>query len=224
MSEKCVKSTDSVFRMSIRIKILIPVIFMNIIIGVVLSSVIMNEFRSQCIETGAQGALSIITLAQSRINGDTMQKVANEGEESSSYIIVYNSIEDIVDSVGVNRIYTVGYDTAGNLCYLIDILKDDTEGIATGVATDEFDKLNALVTMNNDIPFAYKSIRRGNGSQVIVAAAPVKTKTGEVTGAVFIEYDATSLATSINNARVQTVFLTAIIVILCSIIMLFIIS
>ena len=223
MEEKSMQSTGA-FRMSIRIKILIPVIFMNIFIGVALSSVIMNEFKSQCIETGAQGALSIITLAQARINGDTMQKVANEGAESSSYIIVYNSIEDIVDSVGVNRIYTVGYDPAGNLCYLIDILKDDTEGIATGTATDDFDRLNALVTMNNDIPFAYKSIREGNGSQVIVAAAPVKTKTGEVTGAVFIEYDATSLAASISSARMQVVILTTIIVILCSILMLFIIQ
>lgn len=224
MAEDCMQNTNSAFRMSIRIKILIPVIFMNIFIGVVLSSVIMNEFKSQCIETGAQGALSIITLAQARINGDTMQKVANEGAESSSYIIVYNSIEDIVDSVGVNRIYTVGYDPTGTLCYLIDIQEDDTAGIATGVAADEFDKLNALVTMNNDIPFAYKSIREVNGKQVIVAAAPVKTKTGEVTGAVFIEYDATSLVESINGARAQVVILTTIIVILCSILMLFIIQ
>ena len=55
--------------LGIRVKILIPVIFINIFIGVVLSSIIMTEFKSQCIETGAQGALSIVTLAKARING-----------------------------------------------------------------------------------------------------------------------------------------------------------
>lgn len=74
MAENRMKTTKSAFCMSIRIKILIPVIFMNIFIGVVLSSVIMSQFKSQCIETGARGALSIITLAQAKINGDTMQK------------------------------------------------------------------------------------------------------------------------------------------------------
>ena len=44
--------------------------------------------------------MSIVTLAEARINGDTMQKLAEEGSDSSSYILVYNSIEDIVDSVG----------------------------------------------------------------------------------------------------------------------------
>ena len=45
------------------------------------------------------------------------------------FIGVVNSIEDIVDSVGVERIYTVGYDPSGNLCHLVDIRKDESEGI-----------------------------------------------------------------------------------------------
>lgn len=224
MTPKHTRKEGSFFGISIRIKILVPVIFMNIFIGMVLSTIIMSEFKSQCTETAAQGALSIITLAEARINGDTLKKLASEGKDSSSYTIVYNSIEDIVDSVGVNRIYTVAYDSSGSLCYLIDINKDESEGIDTGIATDEFDTLNALVTMNNDIPFAYKSVRKVNQMQVIVAAAPVKTKTGEVAGAVFIEYDATSLTASISSARRQVILLAAIIVIICSVLMLFIIQ
>ena len=79
MTEHSESVRRSGFHLGIRVKILIPVILMNIFIGVVLSSVIMSEFRNQCIETGAQGALSIVTLAEARINGDTMQKLANEG-------------------------------------------------------------------------------------------------------------------------------------------------
>ena len=224
MTENFTKNSKNQFGISIRFKILIPVIFTNIFIGIVLSTVIMSEFKSQCTETAAQGALSIITLAEARINGDTLQKLAEEGADSSSYIIVYNSIEDIVDSVGVDRIYAVGYDASGSLSYFIDIHKDESEGIATGVQTDEFDSLNALVTMNNDIPFAYKSVREVEGRQVILAAAPVKTKAGEVVGAVFIEYDAASLMKSIHTARREIILITSIIVILCSVLMLFIIQ
>lgn len=224
MTEHSESVRRSGFHLGIRVKILIPVILMNIFIGVVLSSVIMSEFRNQCIETGAQGALSIVTLAEARINGDTMQKLANEGMNSSSYIIVYNSIEDIVDSVGVERIYTVGYDDSGNLCYLVDIHKDEREGFSTGTAANEFDSLSARVTMSNDIPFAYKSFHEVDGKQVITATAPAKTKAGEIVGAVFIEYDATSLSEALRSAMTKIVVIAAIIVIICSVLMLIIIQ
>lgn len=129
MAENSIHVRKRGFHLGIRTKIMIPVILTNIFIGVVLSVVIMDDFKKQCIETGAQGALSIVTLAEARINGDTIQKLAEEGSDSSSYILVYNSIEDIVDSVGVERIYTVGYDPSGNLCHLVDIRKDESEGI-----------------------------------------------------------------------------------------------
>lgn len=45
-----------------------------------------------------------------------------------------------------------------------------------------------------------------------------------MTGAVFIEYDATALVKAINGTRMQVVFLTTIIVILCSLLMLLIIQ
>lgn len=210
--------------LGIRIKILIPVVLINVFIGVVLSVVIMAEFKSQCIETGAQGALSVVTLANARINGDTLQKLADEGADSSSYILVYNSIEDIVDSVGVERIYTVGYDASGSLRYLVDINKDESEGIEVGTAVDEFDSLSARVAMSNEIPFAYKSIRETDGKQVIIATAPTKTKSGQVTGAVFIEYDATALSEALSSAMMKTVLITSIIVIICSILMLIIVQ
>lgn len=59
MAEKRTKRAKNRFGISIRVKILIPVIIANIFIGVVLSTVIMGSFKSQCTETAASGALSI---------------------------------------------------------------------------------------------------------------------------------------------------------------------
>ena len=89
-----------------------------------------------------------------------MKNIAIDGADSSSYMIVYDQIVGIVDSVGVNRVYTVGYDANGELCYLIDIPGDGEQAIATGTSVDEFVSLSARVAMSNDIPFAYKSIRK----------------------------------------------------------------
>lgn len=212
------------FRLGIRFKILIPVVLMNILIGVVLSAIALSAFKSECIRTGAGGALSIVTLAETRISGDTMRNVARDGADSSSYMIVYDSIEGLVESVSVDRIYTVGYDENGNLCYLIDINADESEGKTTGERTDDFVALNAKVAMSNNIPFAYMSIREENGKQVIIAAAPVTTKSGEVVGSVFIEYDAASLLDSIQSTTARVVIIAVIIVVLCSVLMLFIIQ
>ncbi|MFG6378886.1 MAG: methyl-accepting chemotaxis protein [Lachnospiraceae bacterium] len=217
------KKVSKPLKLSIRFKILIPVIIMNMIIGIILSSLTLSEFKAQCIETGAQGALSIITLAEARINGETMQNIAKDGPDSTSYMIVYDSITNIVDSVGVNRIYTIGYNENNSLCYLIDINKDGSDGQATGAAVDEFVSLSARVAINNDIPFAYKSIRTEGDKKVIVAAAPVSTKTGQITGAVFIEYDAAALQKSISATTKQVIWIAAVIVVICSILMLLII-
>lgn len=206
--------------LGIRIKILIPVIVITILIATVLSAIILSEFKSQCIETAAGGALSIITMAEGQINGATMQTVAVDGQDSSSYMLVYDSIENIVESNGVDRIYAVGYDEGGGLCYLVDINADESEGLATGTPVDDFVSLNARVAMNNEIPFAYKSIYTDDGKNVIVAVAPVTNKSSEVVGAVCIEYDAVAVQTAIAVTTRTVVVLAAILVIIASMLIL----
>lgn len=210
--------------LGIRIKILIPVIVITILIATVLSAIILSEFKSQCIETAAGGALSIVTMAEGQINGATMQTVGTDGQDSSSYMLVYDSIEKIVESNGVDRIYTVGYDANGVLCYLVDINADESEGIATGTAVDNFVSLNVRVAMNNNIPFAYKSIYQEGGKQVIVAVAPVTNKSSEVVGAVCIEYDAVAVQTAIAKTTRTVVILSILLVIIASVLILLITS
>lgn len=206
----------------IRLKILIPVICSNVIIATILSVMIINGFREQCTKTAAQGALSLVTMAKAKIDGGTMQKVGRDGADSTSYMLVYDSIENIVDSIGINRIYTIGMDESGQLCYLVDINQDESAGNETGTAVDSFDSLNSRVAMSNDIPFAYKSIRKVRGKNVIVAVAPVATKSNEMVGTVCIEYDAADLLSAISNMRKQVVLLAVILVLVCSVLISFI--
>ncbi len=207
-----------------RFKILFPVIIVNIVIAALLSALVLNEFEEQCIETAAQGALTIVTLAEARIDGGTLKNLGLDGAESTSYTLVYNSIESIVDSINVNRIYAVGYDGDGRLCYLIDILNDESGGVATGTAVNDFVELNALVAMNNDIPFAYKSIRQEHTGSVILAAAPVANRSGEMTGTVFIEYDASALETAISDTIIKVIVIAVVLVVVCSLVIMFIIG
>ncbi len=208
----------------IRIKILIPVILVNILIATALSALVLSEFKSQCIETAAQGALSVVTMAEARIGGDTLQKVGSEGADSASYMIVYDSIENVVESEGVDRIYTVGYDETGQLCYLVDIGLEGAAGIETGTPVDDFVSLNARVAMNNNIPFAYKSIRNDGDKQVIIAVAPVANKSSQMVGAVFIEYDALALKNSIAGTTRNVVIIAVLLVLVCSVIILLVVS
>lgn len=208
----------------IRLKILIPVVAVNIIIATVLSVLVLQAFQEQCTETAAQGALAIVTMAEARIDGSTLGSIGKDGADSAGYTIVYNAIESIVDGSGVNRIYTVGYDKDETFFYLVDIYSDKRKGNETGTKVSEFVKLNAEVAMNNDVPFAYKSIRRESTGKVILAAAPVATKSGEMTGAVFIEYDASALEQSISGAIVKIVIAAVILVVICSVLIMLIIG
>ena len=207
-----------------RLKILLPVIIMNIIIAAVLSIILFEGSREQSVETAAQGALSIVTMAKNKIDGGTMQKIAEDGTDSSSYMLVYDSIEAIADSVGVERIYTIGADASGDYTYLVDINKDGSEGKAVGEKADSFDAENVKIAMSNDTPYAYKSIRSIGGKDVIVAVAPVATKAEEKVGAVCIEYSAKSLEESIAAMRTKVTVVAVVLVVLCSVILLFIIA
>lgn len=221
---KTKKKQKEKMNIGIRFKILIPVIMTNVLIALVLSVLVLSEFKAQCLETAAQGALSMVTMAEARINGETMQNIVTDGADSSSYMIVYDSIENIVASVGVNRIYTVGYDANQEICYLVDIKGDGSDGIETGTVADRFVELNAKVAMNNNIPFAYKSIRKEGKKKIIVAAAPVTNKTGDVVGAVCIEYDAASLQKSITNTTRSVIIIAILLVVICSVLILIIVG
>lgn len=226
MTDKKSKKTGKAagMRFGIRMKILIPVIAINILIAAVLSTLVLQEFKAQCTETAAQGALSIITMAEARVNGDTMQSIGTEGADSSGYMIVFDAIENIVESSGVDRIYTVGYNADKQLCYLVDINADESDGMETGKAVDEFDKLNVNVAMNNDIPFAYKSIRNIGTRKDIIAVAPVKNKAGEMVGAVCIEYDARALQASITSTTRLVLIVAIVLVVICSLVISFVLG
>ena len=86
-----------------RFKILFPVIMVNIVIAALLSALVLHEFEEQCTETAAQGALTIVTLAEARIDGSTLKSLGIDGADSTSYTLVYNSIESIVDSINNER-------------------------------------------------------------------------------------------------------------------------
>ena len=210
--------------LGIRFKILFPVILVNIVVATLLSVLVLSEFEEQCIETAAQGALTIVTLAEARIDGSTLKNLGTDGAESTSYTLVYNSIESIVDSINVNRIYAVGYDGNGQLCYLIDIMSNESTGAVTGTAVSDFVELNTLVAMNSDIPFAYKSIRQEKTGRVILAVAPVANKSGEMTGAVFIEYDASALEASISATIIKVIVIAVVLVVVCSLVIMLIIG
>lgn len=208
----------------IRVKILIPVIAIMILIATILSTMIFSQFQAQSIKTAASGALSVVTMANAEINGGTMQSIGVDGADSTSYMIVYDSIVNVIESNGVDRIYTVGYDANNTLVYLVDINEDGSEGMPTGTAVDDFISLNTLVAMNNDIPFAYKSIRSENNKNVIVAVAPVKNKTGDMVGSVCIEYDANELLSAINATRRNVIILAIILVAISTVLILLIIG
>lgn len=224
MAAKKTKKNTRKFHLGIRFKILLPVIITNIVIASVLSFLVLKEFKSQCTDTAAQGALSMVTMAEARINGETMQSIVADGADSSSYIIVYDSIVNIVESVGVDRIYTIGMNENDQPCYLIDINQDGRAGMETGSETDAYVARNAKIAMDNNFPFAYKTIRKENGKKVIDAIAPIANKSDDIVGVVCIEYDAVALEKSIATTTRLVIIIAVILVLICSALMLLIVG
>jgi methyl-accepting chemotaxis protein len=198
-------------RFSIKAKITIGSILLNIITCVVMGSAIYRFVHNSYVESEAANTLAITQIAAGQLNGNLLGLLEKGSDDSYANTVMQEDMAKVVSSANVSSIYTVGQ-RDGSLVYLSRPASDGIE-IGTEVEAEYTDGMMKALSSTG---YVSTDIREnGNGVSYITAYAPISNKAGETVGVLGIDYIVNELVDSL-DAIVRTTILIGVIISLLS--------
>ena len=193
-------------RFSIRAKITIGSILLNVITCAVMGISIYRFVHNSYVESAAENTLAISQIAAKQLNGNLLSLLEVGTDDSYANTVMQEDMAEVVSSANVSSIYTVG-ERYGSLVYLSRPASDNVS-IGTEVEAEYRDgmtkALNSTGYVSTDIH------KTAAGVNYITAYAPILNKNGETVGVLGIDYIVDELVDSL-NAIVETTILIGVI-------------
>jgi methyl-accepting chemotaxis protein len=193
-------------RFSIKAKIIIGSIMLNIITCSVMGVAIYRFVQDSYIETASENTLAISQIAAKQLNGNLLSLLDAGSDDSYANTVMQEDMAQVVSSANISDIYTVG-ERGGSLVYLS---RSASDGVSIGTAVEaEFtDGMQAALSSNG---YVSSTIRRNeSGVNYITAYAPITNNDGETVGILGIDYVVDELVSSL-RAIVETIGLIGLI-------------
>lgn len=203
--------------MSIKYKIIIPTIMMNIIICILIALFSSNLLRSSMIEIGAQNSLYVADKANADLEGNIVSTLKVGGENSAAGRLIRKTLEKAMEGAAVTSMYTL-YTDGENVYYGVTVPEEETH--IGEVYYESFSNLQKV--------FQGESIRGSRivhqkEKYIITSYLPVMNKEGEVVAALACDYDAGNIV-NIMQRTVRSIAFIGTAVILVSLILISIIA
>lgn len=193
-------------RFSIKAKIIIGSIMLNIITCCVMGVAIYRFVQDSYIETASENTLAISQIAAKQLNGNLLSLLDAGSDDSYANTVMQEDMAQVVSSANISDIYTVG-ERGGSLVYLS---RSASDGVSIGTAVEaEFtDGMQAALSSDG---YVSSTIRRNeSGVNYITAYAPITNNDGETVGILGIDYVVDELVSSL-RAIVETIGLIGLI-------------
>lgn len=193
-------------RFSIKAKIIIGSIMLNIITCCVMGVAIYRFVQDSYIETASENTLAISQIAAKQLNGNLLSLLDAGSDDSYANTVMQEDMAQVVSSANISDIYTVG-ERGGSLVYLS---RPASDGVSVGTAVEaEFtDGMQAALSSDG---YVSSTIRRNeSGVNYITAYAPITNNDGETVGILGIDYVVDELVSSL-RAIVETIGLIGLI-------------
>lgn len=193
-------------RFSIKAKIIIGSIMLNIITCSVMGVAIYRFVQDSYIETASENTLAISQIAAKQLNGNLLSLLDAGSDDSYANTVMQEDMAQVVSSANISDIYTVG-ERGGSLVYLS---RSASDGVSIGTAVEaEFtDGMQAALSSDG---YVSSTIRRNeSGVNYITAYAPITNNDGETVGILGIDYVVDELVSSL-RAIVETIGLIGLI-------------
>ncbi len=181
-------------RFSIRNKILIGSLAVNILICLVMGIVIYFNVRTTFIKSSADDTLAMAQISARNMNGNLLSILEEGSDDSYANQVIRESMNEIVENADVNAIYTVGYRN-GSLVYLS---QPESEGALIGEPV-EAEYIPEMEAAYNSTGYVINKIENDGGTNFITAYAPIQNNKGEVVGILGVDYVADRIVSSLNS-------------------------
>ncbi len=195
-------------RFSIRSKILVVTIAINILICVIMGINIYNYVYHSFVKSASDDTLALSQISAKQINGNLLSLLDVGSDDSYANTVILESLNDIKSSGDIYSLYTVAL-RDGKMVYL-SIPEEDCK---IGDPVEE--KFSAEMKKGlQEGGFTPSVLDENNGVKIISAYAPIKNNNGEIVGVLGIDYVADRIADSLNDIVKRIVLIGVICVII----------
>ncbi len=182
-------------RFSIKLKIILGSILVNILICVVMGIAIYRYVSGSYIKSASEDTLAICKVAAFRINGNLLGLLDEGSDETYANIVIQSELAQVNDNANLSSIYTIG-ERNGKLVYLSQPAE---YGIPIGEPLEDdyiAEVKEAISSSGNVSGYIEKSPQ---GDYFITAYAPIVNKDGNYVGLLGIDYIVNDLVASLNR-------------------------
>lgn len=193
-------------RFSIKMKILLSSILVNIVICVIMGFVIYNYVHASYVKSASEDTLAICKVAAFEINGNLLSLLEKGSDASYANTVMQEEMMTVEQSANICAIYTVG-ERDGSLVYLS---QPASENIAIGTPV-EAEYVNEMKTaLSSDGHVSGIVEQTDAGIHFISAYAPIYDDEGTKVGILGVDYIVDDLVDSL-NAIVKRIILIAVV-------------
>jgi methyl-accepting chemotaxis protein len=191
-------------RFSIKMKILLGSILINVIVCAIMAFTVYQYVHSSYIKTASENTLAICQIAARQLNGNLLGLLESGSDNSYANTVMLDDMAQIVKSANVSGIYTVG-ERGGSLVYLS---RPAADGVSIGTAV-EADHQDGMKEALKSTGFVSSKIEKtSSGVNYITAYAPITDNSGNTVGILGIDYIVDELVESLKK-MLETIGLIA---------------
>ena len=194
---------QKVRKLSILMKILIPVNIVILAICVVLGWTARRNINDGMVEMGVEEAKMAAKIAINVIDGDVIAQLAPGCEETESYQKLLESMRMIQQNFGIAYLYTL-YTDGEQVFYGVDT---DTSELQAAVGKPFEKSYEALKGVFSGEDYVQNYIDYTEYGNLISVYKPIKNSNGEVVGILGCDYDASNVVQRLDAISKQTIFI-----------------
>lgn len=199
-------------RFSIKMKLVIGMILLNVLICVVMGVAIYRYVHNSFLETASADTLAITKLAAHEINGNLLGLLDVGYDNSYANTVIRDEMSKVNERANIYDIFTVG-ERGGSLVYLS---RPESSGYAIGNPVEDVyaNEMKAALKSEGTVTSVVKE--SADGHYFITAYAPIKNKDGNTVGLLGLDYIVDDVMTSL-SAIVRTIVIIGVILAVVSI-------
>ena len=183
-------------KLSIRAKVLVPTAVMVAFICCCMALLFKSRMETDMISTGAELAVYVGNLAEDKMNGNLLEKLAPGGETSAAYKAITNSLTETIKGSAIKYIYTL-YAENGKVYYGVDLDTEDRQPIGTEFG-EPYAELKSVFE-NGKAVKSDKIEKIDRNTAIISAYVPVDNNKMKIVGAVGCDYEAKGIVAAVND-------------------------
>lgn len=191
-------------KLSIKLKILIPVSILILVICVVMGVSAYNKINTGMVSVGVEEARMAAKVATNIVDADIIKGLVPGCEGTEEYQSLLSTMRNVQQEFGIAYFYTL-YTDGSKVYYGIDTDNSEKQAEVGKIYESSYEDLADTFAGGEYVEDYIDSTEYGD---LISAYMPIKDSNGAVVGIVGCDYDASSIIAKLREALLQITLLT----------------